>query len=140
MLSINISELIWGIINFILLYFLLKRFLFKPMLSFMDKRDARIREGLEAKEKALAEKEKQAEGLRHAHRQGQSRAQELIGAAAEEDKRLEREEIAGAKAAAAAELERFDEGAEALYEELWQQLEAERQTLAHKLSERILRG
>ena len=31
MLSINISELIWTIINFFLLFFLLKRFLFDPV-------------------------------------------------------------------------------------------------------------
>ena len=31
MLSINISELIWTIINFFLLYFVLKRFLFDPV-------------------------------------------------------------------------------------------------------------
>jgi len=140
MLSINISELIWGIINFVLLYFLLKRFLFKPLLGFMDNRNARIRQGLEAKEMALAAEEKQADGLRAVREEGRTRAVKLIEAAAEEDKRLERELVANARAGAAEELERFDAGAEELCEEIWRQLEAERKTLAHKLSERILRG
>ena len=50
MLSINISELIWTIINFFLLYFLLKRFLYKPICEHMDARQARIDAGL-AKER-----------------------------------------------------------------------------------------
>ena len=54
MLSINISELIWTIINFFLLYFLLKRFLYKPICDHMDARQARIDAGLE-KERAAKE-------------------------------------------------------------------------------------
>lgn len=140
MLSINISELIWGVINFVLLYFLLKRFLFKPLLSFMDKRNERIRQGLEAKEMALAAEERQADGLRAVREEGRTRAVKLIEAAAEEDKRLERELVSNARAGAAEELERFDAGAEELSEEIWRQLEGERKALAHKLSEMILRG
>ena len=54
MLSINISELIWTIINFFLLYFLLKRFLYKPICEHMDARQARIDAGL-AKEREARE-------------------------------------------------------------------------------------
>ena len=52
MLSINVSELIWAVINFLLLLFLLNRFLYKPLLAFMDKRQAKI--------DAAKEEEKQA--------------------------------------------------------------------------------
>lgn len=51
MLSINISELIWTVINFLLLLLLLRHFLYKPICEFMDARQARIDEGLE-KERA----------------------------------------------------------------------------------------
>ena len=44
MISINISELIWTVINFFLLLFLLNRFLYKPVISFMEERQARIEE------------------------------------------------------------------------------------------------
>ena len=54
MLSINISELIWTVINFFLLYFLLKRFLYKPICEHMDARQARIDAGL-AKEREARE-------------------------------------------------------------------------------------
>ena len=57
MLSINVSELIWTIVNFFLLYFLLKRFLFTPLGRFLDARQARLDEALkqEAEARAAAE-------------------------------------------------------------------------------------
>ena len=44
MLSINVSELIWTIVNFFLLYFLLKHFLYTPVVRFLDARQARLDE------------------------------------------------------------------------------------------------
>ena len=52
MLSINLSELIWTIINFFLLFFLLRRFLYKPICEHMDARQARIDAGLEKEREA----------------------------------------------------------------------------------------
>ncbi len=60
MLSINFSELIWTIINFFLLYFLLKRFLFGPLGTLMDERQAKIDAGIH--------EEKQAEGVVQSNR------------------------------------------------------------------------
>ena len=54
MLSINISELVLTAISFFLLFFLLKRFLYTPLISFMDQRRARIEEGLDQEKQALA--------------------------------------------------------------------------------------
>ena len=54
MLSINISETIWTVINFFLLLFVLKRFLFDPILKVMDAREAKINAGTEAAQKAQA--------------------------------------------------------------------------------------
>ena len=52
MISINPWELLWTIINFFLLYFILKNLLYKPLLKFMDERQARIDAGLAAEKKA----------------------------------------------------------------------------------------
>ena len=54
MISINISELIWTVINFFLLLFLLNRFLYKPVISFMEQRQARIDAKLREEEEAKA--------------------------------------------------------------------------------------
>lgn len=57
-LEISVPEFIWTVINFFILLFLLKKFLYDPVLKFMDERSARIASGLaEGKnaERALAD-------------------------------------------------------------------------------------
>ena len=54
-LEICVPDLIWTIINFFVLFFLLKRFLFRPILQFMDKRNAVIEEGRKQGIRALQE-------------------------------------------------------------------------------------
>ena len=73
MLSINFSELFWGIFNFFLLLFLLNRFLYKPLIKFMDDRKARIDAGLDEEKKAL--EEEQANNDQVNNREGRSRGQ-----------------------------------------------------------------
>lgn len=52
MLSINIWDLLWTFVDFFVLYFLLKKFLFKPIVSFMDARQEKIDAGLDEKRRA----------------------------------------------------------------------------------------
>lgn len=52
MLTINLSELILTVANFFLLLFLLKRFLYTPLITFMDARNARIEAALEQERSA----------------------------------------------------------------------------------------
>jgi len=55
--------MIWTIINFLLLMFLLKIFLYTPLLKFMDAQKARIDEGIAEGEKAGQAKEENAKQL-----------------------------------------------------------------------------
>ena len=41
-MSINVSEIIWTVVCFFALLFVLKKFLFGPLVKFMDERQARI--------------------------------------------------------------------------------------------------
>lgn len=66
-MSINPVEVIITIVNFLLLYFLLKHFLFDPVTRFTEARDARIAAGKEAEQQAqeaLKAAEAQAEAER----------------------------------------------------------------------------
>ncbi len=54
-MSISLSELIWSIIDFIVLLVLLKIFLYKPMVSFMEKRRRGIADSLAEADAARAE-------------------------------------------------------------------------------------
>ena len=61
-MSINVSEVIWTIINFVVLYFLLNHFLYKPVRRFVEQRNAKIQAGLDeeaAAQKALDAQEQQ---------------------------------------------------------------------------------
>ena len=50
--GVDLPKLIFQVINFLLLLYLLNRFLFKRVLSILDERTARIRKGLEDAEAA----------------------------------------------------------------------------------------
>ncbi len=51
-LEISVPEFIWTVINFFILLFLLKKFLYDPVLKFMDARSGRIAAGLDEGKKA----------------------------------------------------------------------------------------
>ncbi|MCQ2557878.1 MAG: hypothetical protein MJ135_02050 [Oscillospiraceae bacterium] len=100
MLSINPSEVIWTIVNFFLLFFLLNRFLYRPLLRFMDERAARLNSGAENKEiakTAIMEAEAEAEALCAA---AESEAATQMRKAEEENDRLDKEAVRNARAAA----------------------------------------
>ena len=46
-MSINVSEVIWTIVCFFALLFVLKKFLFDPLIRFMEQRQAAIDQSLE---------------------------------------------------------------------------------------------
>ena len=54
-LGINLSGLITQVVSFVVLFFVLYRLLYKPVLGALDKRSNRIKESLEAAEKARQE-------------------------------------------------------------------------------------
>ncbi len=100
MLSINISELIWTIINFFLLYFLLRRFLFNPIVEFMDKRQARIDAGLEEERKAMEELQANRDRLEAEKEERRREAKQLLEDAGAENERRSAETLAAARSRA----------------------------------------
>lgn len=91
MLSINFSELIWTIINFFLLFFLLKRFLFDPLCRFMDARQAKIDAGFDAEREAQAALKAGEDELAEQKREARSEAAALLSAAADADQKRAQE-------------------------------------------------
>jgi F-type H+-transporting ATPase subunit b len=120
--GVDVPKLLFQVINFLLLLYLLNRFLFKPVLKLLDEREARIRKGLEdaeaaARDRELAKAEREA-ALDEARKEAQamvarankiaedSRAEILADAKAQADKvaARAREEITAEKEKAMAEL------------------------------------
>ena len=97
MLSINISELIWTVINFFLLLFLLRRFLFKPICAHMDARQARIDAGLEKEREAKAALQKADERLAEEELAAREEARALLQRTEEESLRESGETLLAAK-------------------------------------------
>lgn len=101
-LGIRVPDLIFQIIAFILLVWLLNRYAFKPILKVLDERAERVRESLEAAERARAEvaqaEQRSLEELQTARVQ----AQEIVSRAREQSEQT----IAQSRAAAREEAEK----------------------------------
>ena len=105
MLSINISELIWTIINFFLLYVLLKRFLFDPVGRLLDERQAKIDAGLDAEKQAQAAVDENRARLEAEKTASRREASAIIGRTEADDEKRRAESIEAAKEEARASLE-----------------------------------
>jgi len=57
-MEIHWYQLLFQIINFAVLVFILKKFLYKPILTIIDQRNKKIQDSIKAAEKTLEEKEK----------------------------------------------------------------------------------
>ncbi len=138
MLSINASELIWTIINFFLLFFVLKHFLFDPLLRFMDARQARIDAGLEAEREArerLAENERD---LAEQKAQTRREAADILERAAAEDAKRASEAYSKARGEAAAMQEAGETELKDRSEREREELKAGEAELAALLAARLL--
>lgn len=101
--GINPILLIAQIINFLVVFYVLKRYLYKPILTMLKTRDNTIKEGLKQAEEARLLLEKTAERERETLRKAQNQAKELI----EETKRQREELLSLAEEAARKQAERI---------------------------------
>ena len=140
MLSINVSELIWTIVNFFLLYFLLKRFLYTPVVRFLDARQARLDEAekKEAEARAAADEiDRQIEEQKALRRE---EAAEILAEAQKADAEQSRQSFAEAKEAAERALEDANAALRAEQERERASLASDTPELAAMLAERLLDG
>ena len=100
MLSINISELIWTIINFFLLYFVLKRFLFGPVGKLLDERQAKVDAGVDAQKQAQAAVQANRDRIAEEKEASREEAAHLIAAAESEGEQLRADALREAKSRA----------------------------------------
>ncbi len=138
MLSINVSELIWTVVNFFLLYFLLKRFLYTPVVRFLDARQARLDEAekKEAEARAAAEEnDREIEGQKALRR---AEAAELLAEAQSADAERSRRSLAEAREEAARSLEDANAALVSEQEREREALASDTPALAAILAERLL--
>ena len=118
-LGLNLPGLIWHGINFIVLFLLLRQFLFKPVVGMLDARAQRVRESME-----------QADQARHAAEQAETDRQALLA-----ETRREAEQI---RARADEQAKRILADAEVRAQERQQQIEAQAEASARQIEERVM--
>ena len=138
MLSINFSELFWGIFNFFLLLFLLNRFLYKPLIKFMDDRKARIDAGLDEEKKALEEEQANNDGIEAALDEKRVEAKSIIEKAGAEDKVSHSQAISEARSDAEKTVLDARENAAKVEKQLEERVKQQSQALARLLADKLL--
>lgn len=138
MLSINFSELFWGIFNFFLLLFLLNRFLYKPLIKFMDDRKARIDAGLDEEKKALEEEQANNDGIEAALDEKRIEAKSIIEKAGAEDKASHSQAISEARSDAEKTVLDARENAAKVEKQLEERVKQQSQELARLLADKLL--
>lgn len=79
--GVNPILLVAQIVNFLLIFFVLKKFMYKPVLEMIKKRQDEIDNGLENSEKAKLELEKALEEEKNILQKAQARADKIMGQA-----------------------------------------------------------
>lgn len=77
-MSINVSEVIWTIVCFFALLFMLKKFLFDPLIRFMEQRQAAIDQGLERGRDAQRKKDENDAALREKWKERSVEVKQLL--------------------------------------------------------------
>lgn len=140
MLTINPSELIWTVLGFLALYFLLKRFLYEPLIRFMDERAARVQAGLDERrrmDETLSENAGRLDGEQAKERQ---EAKELLEKQRQDDELRRAESVQQARRRAAETEEAARQSAEQLRQSAAAELSQRREALGVSLAERLLGG
>ena len=90
-LGINLPLLVAFIVNFIVLFFLLRLFLFKPVLKMLDERAKKAKEGMEHAEATKKEYEQARVEVQKQIDKGRQEAQAIIAQALQTGERLKEE-------------------------------------------------
>ena len=137
-LGVNGLAILLHAINFLILLFLLQRFLYKPVMTMLDQRATTIRESVEAAERARQESaradQERLEALREARRQ----AEEIVTRAQQEADRIRSERLAQAQDEAQRIVTRAQEEATAERQQAMQELQGQVADLAVLAASRII--
>ena len=140
MLSINISELVLTAISFFLLFFLLKHFLYDPLISFMDERNARIEKGLDAEKQALAAVQANEMLLEAKRKESMDRAKHIVEQARSADEQRREAALQQARQSAGESRSRAREEVCRFQASEAGKLKADEDELAALLADRLLSG
>tara|TARA_Y100000310_G_C20506076_1_gene726473 strand:+ start:416 stop:919 length:504 start_codon:yes stop_codon:yes gene_type:complete len=137
-LGIDPRLLFAQVVNFILVLWLLNRFVFKKMLTFLDERKKGIEKGVELTAKAEREMERIGEARTRELREVREKAEEILVEAKAKGVIAEREMVAEARQGAEAVVEKAREESERKKQDALKEAQEEIQQRAFVLAEKVL--
>lgn len=138
-LGIQPIHLLAQIFNFVLLLFILKKFLYKPILKMLDERQKKVKEGLEYAEKMKAESEQSEKRREQVQLTAKNEAKEIVAAARKEAKKMADGMVQEAEKEARSITEKARNDAAKEYEVRLKELEKEAVSVASRMVERLLK-
>ena len=137
-LGINLPGLVTHLISFLVLLFVLKKFLYGPIVEMLDRRSERIRESLEAAELARQESAASQEEVQAQLESARAEGQQLIASAREVADRFREEETAKVRQEIEAERSRAEANIQRERDAAIEQLRTEFAGLAITAAERVV--
>lgn len=137
-LGINLPGLVTHLLSFIILMIVLKIFLYKPIVNMLDQRSQRIRESLEAAERAREESAASQEEVQAQLEAARAEGQQLIASAREVAGRFREEETAKVRQEIEAERSRATANIQRERDTAIEQLRSEFADLAITAAERVV--
>ena len=138
-LGINLAGLLTHLISFVILVGLLTYLLYKPVLRVLDQRSERIRESLEASQRAQEEAARSQEEMQQQLESARAEGQQMIAQAREVADRFREEELARAREEIAAERTRAEANIQRERDAAIEDLRREFAGLAVVAAERVIR-
>ena len=138
-IGINVPGLVTQLVSFGALFLVLWILLYKPIVRMLDERSERIRESLEASERAQAEAASSREETQKQLEEARAEGQQLIAQAREVADRFREEELAKAREDIAAERTRAEANIQRERDAAIEDLRREFSGLAVVAAERVIR-
>ena len=139
-LGINLPGLITQIVSFVILFAILSKLLYKPLVNLLDQRAEKITAGLEAAERAKEEASKSEDSIRIQLEEARSEGQRLIAQSRETAEKLREEEIIKVKGEIEAERVRAQTNIERERDAAIEELRREFGGLAISAAEKVVKS
>ena len=137
-LGIDMRLLLAQAVNFLLVLWLLHRFVFKRVLKFLDERKQGIEKGVELTKKAKLEMERIGEARKVAMGKARELAESMVVEAKSKGQAAQKEIVEEARTTAEVLLEKAKQESERKKQDALQEAEAEMQKRAFFLAEKVL--
>src|SRR5919199_265243 len=131
-LGLNPGSIAIHAVNFIILLFVLQRFLYKPVIGMLDDRARKIRESVEAADRARAESARADQERAEVLRQARTQAEEIVTRAMQEADRIRSDARQSAQEEAQRIISRAEQEATAERQQAMQELRTQVDDQAHR--------